>query len=37
MFGIPIAFVVGYFVARYFGDAIKDAAVRIVKEFEDWL
>ncbi len=36
MFGIPIAFVVGYAVARWFGDAIKACIELIAKELGDW-
>ena len=40
MWGIPIAFLVGYAVARYFGDAVKSIAQHIYAEIgkviEEW-
>ena len=37
MFGLPIAFLAGYFVARYFGDAIKEIVHRVYTEVAEWL
>ena len=37
MFGIPIAFLGGYFVARYFGDFVKETAGRLWAEIHEWL
>ena len=36
MFGIPIAFLVGYAVARWFGDTIKAAVTLFAKELGEW-
>ena len=37
MYGIPIAFIVGYAVARWFGDFVKDTANSLWKEIHEWL
>ena len=37
MFGIPVAFLAGYFVARYFGDFVKETAHRFWTEIHEWL
>lgn len=37
MWGIPIAFFIGYAVARYFGDAVKAAIEVFAKELSEWL
>ena len=36
MFGIPVAFILGYALARWFGDAIKAAVILFAKELEEW-
>ena len=36
MFGIPVAFILGYALARGFGDAIKAAVILFAKELEEW-
>ena len=37
MFGIPLAFLVGYLCARWFGDAIKEVIHRIWVELHEWM
>ena len=37
MLGLPIAFLVGYAFARYFGDAVKDIIHRVYTEVAEWL
>ena len=37
MYGIPIAFIVGYAFARWFGDAVKEIIHRVYTEISEWL
>ena len=37
MFGIPIAFLAGYVVARWFGEYVKEVLHRTWTELHDWL
>lgn len=37
MFGIPIAFLAGYFVARWFVDTVKAAFNLFWAEIHEWL
>ena len=36
MYGIPIAFLVGYAVARWFGDTIKGIVHTIYTDLSEW-
>ena len=36
MFGIPLAFLAGYAVARWFGDAIKEMIHLVYTNLSEW-
>ena len=37
MYGIPLAFLVGYAGARYFGDTIKSIIHTVYTDISEWL